>query len=174
MNARLLDGFKTLVATTKEGSRTLSELIRASAKASAQSTSTLMGVVGGFVGMAVAYSLTFAAPISLPIVGPICSGLGIVLAILVHRGKSRIVFERKLEQNRIAAEEIMGRIKSLPRNAPQHVRDELWDTYKALNSMTTIAKTAALVLPPPTAPLTISGSSAPTKPIPASRGTPEV
>lgn len=146
---------KSLVTTTKEGSRALGELIRASAKASAQSTSTLMGVVGGFVGMAVAYGLTFAAPISLTIVGPIFSGLGIVLAILIHRGKARMVFERKLDQNRIATDEILARIKALPRNAPQHVRDELWNTYKTLNSMATMANTVPLVLPPasPSAPL---------------------
>lgn len=148
--------FKSLVTTTREGSRALSELIRASAKASAQSTSTLMGVVGGFIGMAFAYGLTFLAPIALPIVGPICSGLGIVLAILIHRGKSRMIFERKLDQNRIAADEIMARIKALPKNAPQHVRDELWNTYKTLNSMATMANTVPLALPPASPSMAIS------------------
>ncbi len=154
--------FKSLVTTTKEGSRALGELIRASAKASAQSTSTLMGAVGGFVGMAVAYGLTFAAPISLPIVGPICSGVGIVLAILIHRGKARMVFERKLEQNRIAADEILARIKALPRSTPQHVRDELWNTYKTLNSMATMANTVPLVLPPAGPALSTPAPTAPT------------
>lgn len=158
---------KSLIATTKESSRTLSELIRAASKASAQSTSTLVGVVGGLFGMAVAYGLTFVAPISLPVVGPICSGLGIVIGILLNRGTSRIEFEKKLEQNRIAEAEIMGRINALPRNAPQDVRDELWSTYKMLNSVTAImGRTGATVV--------ISGSPAQAnQAISISRGAPD-
>jgi hypothetical protein len=165
MTAAPFGAFKSLVTTTREGARALSELIRASAKASAQSTSTLMGVVGGFVGMAVAYALTFAAPISLPIVGPICTGLGIVLAILLHRGKGRMVFEQKLDQNRIAADEILARIKALPKNAPPPVRDELWNTYKTLNSMATMANTVPLVLPPASPPMAIASPATTATPL---------
>lgn len=159
-----------LIATTKESSRTLGELNRAASKASAQSSSTLVGVVGGLVGMAAAYGLTFVAPVSLVVVGPICTSLGIVVAILLNRGRSRLDFEMNLEENRIAAEEIMGRIRALPRNAPQDVRDELWATYKTLNSMLAIVTRAHQALPPPSTPVTVLVPPNPAKQtLPASR-----
>lgn len=150
-----LKELKVLLATTKESSRTLSELIRTASKASAQSSSTLVGVVGGLIGTAGAYGLTFAAPVSLAVLGPVFTGLGIVVAILLSRGRSRLEFEKKLEENRIAADEIMSRIKALPRNTPQDVRDELWATYKTLNSMAAIASKVQQTLPPPSAPVEV-------------------
>jgi len=157
-----LDTIKSLVATTKESSRVLGELIRAAAKASEQSTSTLAGAGGGLVGIAVSYCLTFLVPVSLPLIAPIGAGIGIVGAILWTRGAARFAFDRKLDQNRIAAEEILGRIKSLPRNAPQSARDELWLTYNALNSMRVITGIGQKSLP-----LNIlqSAASAPEEPL---------
>lgn len=142
-----LDTIKSLVATTKESSRVLGELIRAAAKASEQSTSTLAGTGGGLIGIAVAYCMTFVAPVFLPVFAPICAGIGIVSAILWTRGATRFSFDRKLEQNRLAAEEILGRIKALPRNAPQSARDELWLTYNSLNSMRVITGISQKPLP---------------------------
>lgn len=150
-----LANVKSLIATTKESSRTLAELTRAASKASAQSSSTLVGVVGGLVGMAAAYGLTTVAPASLAVVGPMFSAFGIVFAILINRGRSRLEFERKLEENRFAADEIMGRIKALPRNTPQDVRDELWATYKTLNTMTAIAIGGQQALPLPGTPVDV-------------------
>lgn len=135
-----LPELERLIATTREGSRTLSELIRVASKASVQSSSTLIGICGGFVGIAAAYALTFVAPVPFAVLSPICSGFGIAFAILLNRGGSRLQFERKLEENRIAADEIMDRIKALPRNAPKDVRDELWSTYRTLNSMATASR----------------------------------
>ncbi len=67
----------------------------------------------------------------------------------------------------------MGRIKSLPRNAPKHVRDELWITYTTLNSMSTMANAVPLALSVPSAPMTISGLSDKKDPIPLSNETPD-
>jgi hypothetical protein len=107
--------------------------------------------------MAVAYALVFVAPVSFAVLGPVCSGLGIVVAILLNRGGSRLQFERKLEENRIAAEEIMSRIKALPRNAPPDVRDELWSTYRTLNSMATASR-GMQSLPSPKLPVAVIGA----------------
>lgn len=80
-------------------------------------------------------TLTFVAPISFPVVSVFLTGLGIVGTMLAHRGRRRMDFESRLEENRIATEEILSRIKSLPKSAPQEVKDELWLTYRMLNSM---------------------------------------
>jgi len=147
----MVSTIKSLIATTKECSRTLGELIWVSSKASAQSTSTLMGVAGGFAGMAVAYGLSLIAPVSLAIAAPVFTGFGIVIAIIINRGDSRNDFERKLEQNRIASEEILRRINSLPRNVPQGTLDELWNTYNILNSIRSFPAQNNVAVPPPTA-----------------------
>jgi hypothetical protein len=53
--------------------------------------------------------------------------------IPLYRGRKRILIEKRIEENRLAVEEVLRRIKELPRNAPERVRDGLWQTYEELN-----------------------------------------
>jgi hypothetical protein len=122
----------------EESSRLLGELSRAASKASAQSSSTLFGVIGGFVGMAFAFGFSPFVPVSIAVLGPACTGIGITLAVLLCRGRSRLDLERSIDANRLAANEVLDRIKALPSDTPTEVRDELWATYKALNSLSAI------------------------------------
>ncbi len=140
---------RSLVAVNKEATHILASIIRSSNTASKQSSSTLIGTLGGFIGMGVSYALTLIAPISLPVVSVFLTGLGIIIALLVHRGPRRLNFEMRLEENRILTEEILSRIKNLPRNAPQEVKDELWHTYQTLNSMLGNQSKDHLALPAP-------------------------
>lgn len=147
---------KALVGTSRESSRLFGELNRAAAKASAQSSSTLIGVVGGLIGMATAYVLSFVTPgSSVEVLAAIFTGLGIVGGVLIYRGGTRLNFEKRLEENRIAAEEIMSRIKALPRNTPPAVRDELWATYQMLNSISVIMNRGPQALPSSSIPVAV-------------------
>ncbi len=130
---------KSLEGIVNESSKIFEKLLGSASKASKQSTSTLAGVAGGFTGMAVVYTLTFMAPIELQIAGPIGTGLGIICGVLMFRGRAMLGFERRLEQNTIAADEILRRILALPKDTPPHVREALWNTYGALNSMRAVA-----------------------------------
>jgi hypothetical protein len=127
-----------ITAIIEESSRFLGELSRAASKASAQSSSTLFGVIGGFVGMAIAFGISPFVPVSIVVLGPACTGIGITLAVLLSRGRSRLDLERSIDANRLAANEVLDRIKALPSDTPTEVRDELWATYKALNSLSAI------------------------------------
>jgi hypothetical protein len=127
-----------ITAITEESSRFLEELSKAASKASAQSSSTLLGVIGGFVGMAIAFGISPFVPVSIVVLGPACTGIGIAMAVLLVRGRSRLDLERSIDANRLAASEVLGRINALPTDTPTDVRDELWATYKALNSLPAI------------------------------------
>jgi hypothetical protein len=125
---------KELYSATQEASRALAIMSRSATRLSVQNTSTLYGVSGGFVGTGVAYGLSLALPVSLPIVAFIVTGFGVVGGVLFYRGWRRVDVESRLDENRLATEEILSRIKKLPKDAPQRVRDEMWRTYEALNS----------------------------------------
>lgn len=125
---------RELVAATREAGRIVTNVLRTSVKLSSQSTSALCGVAGGTFGIATAYALSLLTDISLPVVSTILCTLGIVTGILAYRGRSRIGMDSRMEQNRIATEEVLRRIKKLPADTPDEVRAELWQTFRHLNS----------------------------------------
>jgi hypothetical protein len=134
---------KELSSATQEASRALAVMSRSAARLSVQNTSTLYGVSGGFVGTGVAYGLSLSVPVSLPIVAFIVTGFGVVGGVLFYRGWRRVDVENRLDENRLATEEILSRIKKLPKDAPQRVRDEMWRTYEMLNSTAQFRRTVA-------------------------------
>jgi hypothetical protein len=137
--------FESLSAITRQASKSIDDVSGSSSRLSRQNTSTLCGTVGGFLGLAGAYALSLAFPISLPILGFIATGLGISGGVLSFRLLRGVDVEYRLDRNRIACDEILDRIKRLPSGTPKDVRDELWATYRALNSAGTVIN----VLPPP-------------------------
>lgn len=130
---------ESIISMIQESAKVFSELTAAASKASLQTNSTLTGVAGGLFGIGIAYALATTYSLSLPTVGPIFTGLGMVGGVMISRGSARVRFERALEENRIAAAEIMARIKALPKNAPEKNRDALWETYRDLCSIASIA-----------------------------------
>jgi len=138
--------FESLSAITRQAAKAIDDVSSSSSKLTRQNTSTLCGTFGGFVGLAAAYGLSLLFPVSLPVVGFIATGLGISGGVLSFRLLRGVDVEYRLDRNRIACDEILDRIKRLPPGTPREVRDELWATYRALNS----AHVVINVLPEPT------------------------
>lgn len=136
---------KEMSIATQQAKCALATMSRSAARLSNQSTSTLYGVTGGFLGTGVAYALSLAFPVSLAAIGLILTGLGIVGGVLFYRGRRRIDVEARLDENRLAADEMLRRIKQLPRDAPPHVREEMWLTYQSLNSVQQFRRTVVAI-----------------------------
>ena len=147
---------RSLAATTKQASNALTELSRSASRLSSQNTSTLYGVAGGFVGMSIAYGVSIVLPLSLPIVAFLLAGLGVCGGVLTYRRGRGVDIEKRLDLNRMAADEVLDRIRKLPRDAPPEVRKQLWDTYQSLNTVSQLNTNpigTTLALPPPEAQL---------------------
>jgi hypothetical protein len=98
-----------------------------------KNSSNLFGVCGGLVGSLSGIGLAHLVGLSLFVATTPLTGLGIVAGILLYRGRKRILIEKRIDENRLAIEEILRRIRELPKNAPERVRDGLWRTYEELN-----------------------------------------
>ena len=133
MKQRLQASLHELQTVSSQTSKVLASLSSASGQMSRKNSETLIGTLGGLLGMSGAYAVTVVmSTASLPIVGVLMTATGVLAGILCHRGARRIRLERRIAENRIASEEILDRIKQLPKNAPQDVRDSLWLTYRSL------------------------------------------
>jgi hypothetical protein len=110
----------------------LERVTSSSEKLGRQSSTTLVGSVGGIVGSLAAVGVAHYAAISLMLIGAPLSALGILGGILLCRGTRRIKLERRIAENRIAANELLDRIKALPKTAPKEIRDRLWQAYGSL------------------------------------------
>jgi hypothetical protein len=132
--SRFSSEIKEMSTATQRANNAIAAMSRSASRLSSLNTSTLYGTAGGFLGMGIAYILSLAFPISLTAVSIILTSLGVVGGILFYRGLKRVDLEGWIESNRLAADEILRRIKQLPKDAPQQTRDEMWLTYQALNS----------------------------------------
>ena len=130
---------RSLRTAIESTGRTLSILTRAASRLGQQGTQTLYGVVGGILGLAATYLCAQLWAISVPVVGVLLCSLGIAAGILLFRGRGRLEFDQRLEQNRVAADEVLRRIKNLPRNTPQIVSAQMWETYARLNTASQFA-----------------------------------
>jgi hypothetical protein len=117
---------------SQQTAKLLERVTASSEGAGRHSSSTLVGSVGGIVGVLSAVGIAHIAGISLALLGGPVSALGILGGILVCRGTRRIKLERRIAENRLAANEILDRIKALPKNAPDEIRDGLWRAYGSL------------------------------------------
>ena len=66
--------------------------------------------------------------------GPIAATIGIPAGVLGFRGPRQILLERRISQNRMALDEILNRIRTLPKGAPEEVRKRLWDQYSTMSA----------------------------------------
>lgn len=128
---RALNGLRNASKHTTDLLRRLSD---SSEKLGRKNSSTLFGTLGGLLGASAGTALAYATGFSLIALSTPLTGVGIVAGILIYRGPRRIRLEKRIAENRIACDEILSRIKSLPKNAPEEVRHELWNTYRQLNS----------------------------------------
>jgi len=141
-----LDRLKSVAKHTHEY---LTKLSDTAERASELSSPSLLGTAGGILGTAVGVLVAHFTGVSLLLISTPLTALGIVSGILFFRGRRRINLERRIEENRLAAEEIIRRIdevKKIP-GTPQHVIDELWESFTLLTKG--YDTQAALLLGPP-------------------------
>ncbi|MGH9843462.1 MAG: hypothetical protein ACREEM_32390 [Blastocatellia bacterium] len=115
-----------------QAARLLERFSSTSERLSAKSSSTLFGCLGGLGGITSAYLISIFATVSLPALGVLLASTGLISGVLLHRGRRRFALERRIEENRLAANEILSRLKSLPKSTPPEVREELWLAYRSL------------------------------------------
>jgi hypothetical protein len=116
----------------QQTTKLLERVTSSSEKLGRQNSTTLVGSLGGIIGAITAVGTAHVAGISILMIGAPLSALGILGGILVCRGTRRIKLERRIAENRMAADELLDRIKALPKNAPDEVRENLWRAYGAL------------------------------------------
>jgi hypothetical protein len=121
-----------LETTSQQTAKFLERVTGSSERVGRQSSITLVGAAGGALGALSAVGLAHIAGISLALLGGPLSALGILTGVLLCRGTRRIKLERRIAENRMAADEILDRIKALPKNAPPEIRDGLWRAYGSL------------------------------------------
>jgi hypothetical protein len=136
-----LEALKRVSAETTE---LFERLANISERATDRSSEVLVGVAGGATSLLLAYGVALAVPaVSFALAGPIAACIGLPLGILAWRGGRRFRIEREttetqlrieaeLATNRLKAEEILKRLKSLPKDAPQQVKDALYLEYLSL------------------------------------------
>jgi hypothetical protein len=142
-------GAKRIKQCLEESRKLFNQLSTQSKAASASSTSTLFGMLGGFSGGGIAYAISIYTQSALTGLGPILAGAGIVVGVLIYRGSARIKLESRLEMHKQALAAVREEIRLLPKNAPQSVRDEAWETYRGLLSA---SPTAGYRIPLPVRP----------------------
>lgn len=148
MRDDLKSAAKRLGQSLQESKKLFNQLSAQSRAASTNSSSTLFGMIGGFVGMGAAYALPFYTTATFLGLAPILAGAGVVAGVLVFRGTGRFKLERRLEAQKRALESVREEIRLLPKNAPQAVRDEAWETYRRLLSASPLPLERS-ALPPP-------------------------
>ncbi|WP_139236730.1 hypothetical protein [Rugamonas rubra] len=163
---------KRLGQTLQESKKLFNHLSAQSRAASASNSSTLFGMLGGFVGAGAAYTIPFYTTATFLGLAPILTGLGIVLGVIAFRGPSRFKLESKLEMHQRSIEVVLEEIRRLPKNAPQDVRDEAWNTYKHLLSISPVAQKYA-VPQAPSSPAQPQISNSPAAPSPAQPQAPD-
>jgi hypothetical protein len=117
-----------------ESKRIFNQLAAQASAVSGSTSSTLFGMLGGFVGIGMAYGVALYTSASLALLSPIMGGAGVVVGVLLYRGRDRCKFESRLEMYQRSLEIIRTEIRLLPKNAPETTRDALWHSYTRLIS----------------------------------------
>jgi len=135
MNRQLRSGLTTLRTTASQTTKVLDRFSSSAERLSLKNSSTLIGCLGGLLGLLIAYVVCLvSAAVSFPVLSVLLSSIGIVGGVLLHRGPRRYQLERRMEENRLASQEVLDRIKALPKNTPAEVKNDLWFSYRSLNS----------------------------------------
>jgi len=124
-----------LRSVASQAAKVLERFTSAAERLSSKSSSTLTGVLGGIGGLTAAYFISLFFPaVSLPVLGPLLTAGGIAGGIAVFRGPRRFALDRTIETNRSAYDEQLKKIKGLPKNTPDHIRNEYWEHLRDLES----------------------------------------
>lgn len=149
-------------------------LANISDRATDRSSEVLVGVASGSSSLLLAYVVSLTLPaVSFALTGPIAACVGIPIGILAWRGRRRFRIERlttenrlrieaEIAENKLKSDEVLRRIRALPKNAPQETRDELYRGYKELTAALgqrslpqPEGSSAPSALPPPSPPLAL-------------------
>lgn len=122
-----IDNLKNVANQTKI---LLESLSGSSEKLSTKNTSTLFGLLGGLIGTVFGILLDLKLGASIPIahfvIYSVLTALGTTLGTICYRGIRRMRLEKCMEENKLVYDEFLNKIKMLPKNAPDNVRNELW------------------------------------------------
>jgi hypothetical protein len=144
-----LDALKRVSAETAE---LFDRLANVAERATDRTSEVLVGVAGGALFLLLTYGVSVAvSAVSFALSGPIAACIGLPIGILLWRGgrrfriereatESRLQIEGEIARNRLKADEVLKRLKLLPKDAPQQLKDALYLEYLAL--------AASLRLPP--------------------------
>lgn len=109
------------------------ELERIAEEYTNKSSEYLAAISGGIFGFSGGFAISVFGGISL-ISGGLGAVLGAALGILIWRGRGQHKLERGTKKYELASAIILQKIKNLPDNTPQDVKDQLWEMYRVLNT----------------------------------------
>lgn len=133
MKKTIESSISELEQITSNTGKLLDKLMQASDKAEAKNSSALFGVAGGITGALTGILIAPQVGVAALLLSAPLTALGIISGVLTYRGRSGIKLEKMIDQNSLACDEILKRIRSLPEDTPQFVRDDLWENYRELN-----------------------------------------
>ncbi|NRF28248.1 hypothetical protein [Vibrio coralliilyticus] len=113
----------------------IEKMASSSEKASTKSSVVLIGLIGGLIGTIAGMALAPVIGVSVVVLPATLATLGIASGVLMYRGLDTIGLEKAITKNTLVFDEIQRRMNSLPDDAPEEVRDELWKSYIELNSV---------------------------------------
>lgn len=125
---------KTLVIANRNASAALQVLNRRAYDMEQHSDAYLNGLLGGICGVVMAYLLALLLPVPFAGLSVVGAASGIGLAMYWHYQHRAQRIDTQIAANKLSAEEILARIRSLPKNAPEEIREELWLMYRELNN----------------------------------------
>ena len=138
--ANLIDEASQLNNEIKKIDAISSTIINVVGKFSAKSSEFLAGTVGACIGLSGGYGISLLGT-SIVFSPPVGMILGVAFSVLLWRGIGQHKIERLNKKDYIAKEKLLNEIKSLPTDAPQYIKDNLWKTY---DNMTEIYQQKAI------------------------------
>lgn len=108
------------------------ELEEVAEKYSRAPSSFLAAIAGGVLGSGGGIALGTLGTTAVIVTGPLGLALGAAIAVLAFRGRSYWRLENATHKARGAMELIRAQIDSLPSDAPDNVKVELYEIYRSL------------------------------------------
>ncbi len=105
-------------------------------------SSVLAGIIGGFAGGTAGVAVAKSAA-AIAVAGPVGAAIGVALAVLAWRGPAHWKVERASERTQEALALYYRELNRPPNDAPQDLRDNLWERYdKLISSYAAVAEEA--------------------------------